>query len=56
MSDNTSSTGTNGFARTLVTRHPLAKGFHKVALACKEFSGDARIDAPTIAVIAIGSR
>jgi hypothetical protein len=54
--DNTSSTGTNGFARTLVTRHPLPKGSHKVALACKEFSGDVRIDAPTIAAIAIGSR
>ena len=29
---------------------------HKVALACKELLGNVRIDAPTIAAIAIGSR
>jgi hypothetical protein len=55
-SDNTSGTATNGFARTVVTSARLAQGRHKVALACKEFTGDTRIDVPTIAAIAIGSR
>jgi hypothetical protein len=55
-SDNSSGTATNGFARTLVTSGPLAPGRHKVALACKEFTGNSRIDVPTIAAIAIGSR
>jgi hypothetical protein len=53
--DNTSSTATNGFARTVVTPDPLARGTHHVALACKEFTGDVRIDVPTIAAIAISS-
>jgi hypothetical protein len=55
-SDNTSGTATNGFARTVVTSARLARGQHKVALACKEFTGNTRIDVPTIAAIAIGSR
>jgi hypothetical protein len=55
-SDNTSGTATNGFARTVVTSARLARGRHKVALACKEFTGNTRIDVPTIAAIAIGSR
>ncbi len=53
--DNTSSLATNGFARTVVTPDPLAKGRHKIALACKELVGNARIDVPTIAAIAISS-
>jgi hypothetical protein len=53
---NTSSSATNGFARTVVTSDPLARGQHKVTLACEEFTGNVRIDAPTIAAIAIGSR
>jgi hypothetical protein len=53
--DNTSSTATNGFARTVVTRDPLKKGTHRIALACKELVGNVRIDVPTIAAIAIGS-
>ncbi len=56
MIDNTSSLATNGFARTVVTPDPLQRGRHKVALACKEFTGDVRIDVPTIAAIAISSR
>ncbi len=55
-SDNTSGTATNGFARTAVTSGPLARGRHRIALACKELTGNARIDVPTIAAIAIGSR
>ena len=55
MTDNTSSLATNGFARTVVTPDPLARGRHKVALTCKEFTGNVRIDVPTIAVIAISS-
>jgi hypothetical protein len=55
-SDNTSGTATNGFARTVVTSARLARGRHKVALACKEFTGNTRIDVPTIAAIGIGSR
>jgi hypothetical protein len=54
--DNTSSTATNGFARTAVTPNLLGKGRHRVALVCKEFTGNVRIDVPTIAAIAIGSR
>jgi hypothetical protein len=53
--DNTSSLATNGFARTVVTRDPLPKGRHQVALACKELVGNVRIDVPTIAAIAIGA-
>jgi hypothetical protein len=56
VSDNTSSLATNGFARTVVTPQPLPKGRHEVALACKEFTGNVRIDVPTIAAIAISSR
>jgi hypothetical protein len=55
-SDNTSGAATNGFARTLVSRQPLARGQHNVALACNQLTGNVRIDAPTIAAIAIGSR
>jgi hypothetical protein len=54
--DNTSSTATNGFARTLVTDDPLPRGRHTVALVCNQLAGDVRIDAPTIAAIAIASR
>ena len=54
--DNTSGAATNGFARTLVSRDQLARGQHQVALACNQLSGNVRIDAPTIAAIAIGSR
>lgn len=54
--DNTSSLATNGFARTVVTPDSLARGPHRVALACKELVGNVRIDVPTIAAIAIGSR
>jgi hypothetical protein len=54
--DNTSSLASNGFARTVVTPDPLPKGSHKIALACREFTGNVRIDVPTIAAIAIGSR
>jgi len=53
--DNTSGSATNGFARTLVSDGPLARGRHRVALACRELTGNARIDVPTIAAIAIGS-
>jgi len=53
--DNTDATATNGFARTLVTPDALSPGHHSVALACKELIPDARIDAPTIAAIAINS-
>lgn len=53
--DNTDATATNGFARTLVTPDALSPGRHNVALACKELIPDARIDAPTIAAIAINS-
>jgi hypothetical protein len=39
-----------------VTPEPLPKGRHHVVLACKEFTGNVRIDVPTIAAIAISSR
>ncbi len=55
VSDNTSGTATNGFARTIVTREPLSRGRHRASLVCKELAGNVRIDAPTIAAIAIGS-
>lgn len=54
-SDNTSGAATNGFARTFVTRDALSRGRHEVALACNELLGNVRINAPTIAAIAIGS-
>lgn len=53
--ENTSLSATNGFARTIVTE-PLPPGRHKLALACREFSGDVRISTPTIAAIAINAR
>jgi len=55
VSDNTSPGATNGFARTFVPRNTLAIGVHQFALACQEFSGNVRIDTPTIAALAIGS-
>lgn len=54
--DNTSSTGTNGFARTLVLRDPLDAGRHMISLACQRLVGHVRIDSPTIAAVAIGAR
>ena len=54
-SDNTSGGATNGFARTVVPRDSLAPGPHTVTLACNELTGNVRINAPTIAAIAIGS-
>ena len=54
-SDNTSGSATNGFARTVVSDGRLARGRHRVTLTCREFTGNARIDVPTIAAIAIGS-
>jgi hypothetical protein len=52
---NTAATATNGFARTLLSRDPVAAGQHTVALRCERLLGQARIDDPTIAVIAIGA-
>jgi hypothetical protein len=52
---NTSPTATNGFARTLVTRR-LERGAHRFGLACRPFNGRIRIDSPTIAAVAIGTR
>jgi hypothetical protein len=54
--DNTDVTGTNGFARTLLSRDPLDPGQHSVALSCKLLGGHSRIDEPTIAAIAIAAR
>jgi hypothetical protein len=54
--DNTDVLGTNGFARTLLSRDPVAAGEHTVALRCEQLLGQARIDNPTIAVIAIAAR
>jgi hypothetical protein len=51
--DNTSTSATNGFARTVVTPQRLAAGQHQVALACRELAGDARIENPTLAVLAV---
>jgi hypothetical protein len=51
--DNTSGLATDGFARTLVTG-VIPAGSHSAALACQQIgSEDARIDSPTIAVIAV---
>lgn len=51
--DNTDALATDGFARTLVTES-LPAGTHTVALACQQLGPpDARIRAPTIAVIAV---
>ncbi|MEZ5155339.1 MAG: hypothetical protein R2718_04420 [Solirubrobacterales bacterium] len=52
-SDNTSVSATNGFARTVVTPQRLAAGRHVVSLGCQELSGDARIENPTLAVLAV---
>jgi len=53
--DNTDATATNGFARTLVSRDPVAAGQHIVGLRCKRLLGRVRIDDPTIAVIAVAA-
>jgi hypothetical protein len=53
--DNTSSTATNGFARTLLSPKPLSAGKHTVALSCKRLIGNVRIDSPTIAAVAVGA-
>ena len=53
--DNTSSTATNGFARTFVSPTPLSAGKHLVALSCKRLLGNVRIDSPTIAAVAVGA-
>jgi hypothetical protein len=50
--DNTSASATNGFARTIVSPR-IAAGSHRVALACRELTGEVRIDTPTIAAIGI---
>jgi hypothetical protein len=47
---------TNGFARTVVTQEPISPGQHKVALACRQETGDVRIENPTIAAIAIAAK
>jgi len=53
VSDNSDPLATDGFARTLVT-DTLTPGIHTVALACQQLGApDARINAPTMAVIAI---
>ena len=54
-SDNTSSSATNGFARTFMSPSPVDSGHHTVGLRCKRLSGAARIDEPTIAVIAVAA-
>jgi hypothetical protein len=54
--DNTDGLATNGFARTVVSTKPVAAGQHTVALRCERLLGQARIDNPTIAVIAFGAR
>jgi hypothetical protein len=56
VNDNTSAGATNGFARTIVTPEPLAKGSHEIALACNQITGNVRIDSPTIAAIAIATK
>jgi len=53
--DNTSPTATNGFARTFISKDPLAAGQHIVALSCMVLSGQVRINKPTIAAIAIAA-
>lgn len=53
VTDNSDVSATDGFARTLVTG-TLDAGQHKVALACQQLGPeDARIRAPTIAVLAV---
>ena len=53
-SDNTSSTATNGFARTVLSPGRLSMGHHIVGLSCKRLIGKVRIDSPTIAAVAVG--
>ena len=53
-SRNTNSNATNGFARTFMSSQVDA-GQHVVALRCERLVGAARIDAPTIAAIAIAA-
>jgi len=53
VNDNTDTIHTDGFARTLVTGR-LTRGTHTIALACQQLGApDARINAPTIAAIAV---
>jgi hypothetical protein len=54
--DNTDVLATNGFARTLLSRFPVEAGRHVVALRCERLLGQSRINAPTIAAIAIAAR
>jgi hypothetical protein len=54
-SDNTSPGATNGFARTFVPPRALPPGRHRFALVCQQFSGNVRIDTPTIAAVALGA-
>lgn len=56
VTNNTDATAANGFARTRVSE-PLEKGMHEVALTCeRDGSNPVRIDSPTLALIAVGSR
>lgn len=48
----TSSTATNGFARTFVTPRRSA-GEVRLALACSQLAGDFRVASPTIAALAL---
>jgi len=52
LSGSTSTTATDGFARTEVTPI-IPAGDREVSLACTEVQGDAIIGSPTIAVIAV---
>jgi hypothetical protein len=56
LSDNTGPNATNGFARTFLSMSPVDPGQHTVALRCERLIGQARIDEPTIAAIAIAAR
>ena len=55
QSVNTDINATNGFARTLMSRFPVEAGRHMVALRCQRLAGQARIDEPTIGVIAVAT-
>ena len=56
VTSNTSPVAANGFARTFVSE-PLEKGSHQVTLVCeRDGSNPVRIDNPTLAIIAIGSK
>lgn len=50
--DNTGLGSANGFARTVVS-DPLVAGTHAVTLICAELAGDAQIESPTLAAIAV---